>query len=302
MATPGSTGFESPILGGVDFNERRPLFYVTAVAAVLIVVFLRYVMASPVGLAFRGLRDNRKRLAALGYNPGAVTVAAFTVSGVAAGAGGVLSVWYNGAISPGSINITRIIELLVVVTIGGAIRIEGAFLGGAGRDAPAELRQRLHKPGGNARRGGIHHRGAVLAPRDSRALARGEISDTAGVRVTPQPNGGCGGRRLPDNSTGSRSTGGSAHNAPAPDRGRNNRMRRRKTTGVWRLLGVLVTLLLIAAACGGDDGEEATPPVTTAAPEPAPPPATTESAPADAGPIDEGSTDDTVTTPQRAMT
>ena len=125
----GFNGFESPVLGGVDFDERRPLFYVTAVAAVVVVVFLRYVMASPVGLAFRGLRDNRKRLAALGYNPGAVTVAAFGVSGVAAGIGGVLSVWYNGAISPGSINITRIIELLVVVTIGGAIRIEGAFLG-----------------------------------------------------------------------------------------------------------------------------------------------------------------------------
>ena len=125
----GFNGFESPIIGGVDFNERRPLFYVTAVAAVLVVILLRYVTGSPVGLAFRGLRDNRKRLSALGYNPAAVTIAAFGVSGVAAGIGGVLSVWYNGAISPGSIDITRIIELLVVVTIGGAIRIEGAFLG-----------------------------------------------------------------------------------------------------------------------------------------------------------------------------
>ena len=125
----GFNGFESPIVGGADFNERRPLFYVTAISAVLIVVFLRYVMDTPAGLAFRGLRDNRRRLAALGYNPAAVTIAAFGASGVAAGVGGVLSVWYNGAISPGSIDITRIIELLVVVTIGGAIRIEGAFLG-----------------------------------------------------------------------------------------------------------------------------------------------------------------------------
>ncbi len=125
----GFNGFESPVIGGIDFNDRRPLFYATAIAAVLVVVFLRYIMGTPAGLAFRGLRDNRRRLAALGYSPGAVTAAAFCVSGVAAGIGGVLSVWYNGAISPGSIDLARIIELLVVVMIGGAVRIEGAFLG-----------------------------------------------------------------------------------------------------------------------------------------------------------------------------
>ncbi|MYB24119.1 MAG: ABC transporter substrate-binding protein [Acidimicrobiia bacterium] len=77
-------------------------------------------------------------------------------------------------------------------------------------------------------------------------------------------------------------------------------MRQRKPTGVWRLLGVLVTLLLIAAACGGDEGEDATTQAPATAPEPAPapdapePPAppATESAPADAEPTGEGASDD----------
>ena len=125
----GFNGFDAPVVFGVDLGQRRPLFYVSAVVAVLVVAYFRLLMRTPAGLAYRGLRDNRKRLQALGYSTEAVTVSAFTAAGLAAGVGGVISVWYNGAISPGSIDITRIIELLIVVSIGGALRVEGAFLG-----------------------------------------------------------------------------------------------------------------------------------------------------------------------------
>lgn len=125
----GFNGFDAPILFGTDLGDRRPLFYFTAVTAVAVVAALRFVMASPAGLAYRAMRDNRKRFQALGYSAEATTVSAFAVAGFAAGIGGVISVWYNGAISPGSIDITRTIELLIVVTIGGALRIEGAFVG-----------------------------------------------------------------------------------------------------------------------------------------------------------------------------
>lgn len=125
----GFNGFDAPSLFGADLSEREPLFYISAVAAVAVVALFRLVMATPAGLAFNGLRDNRDRLQALGYSTAATTISAFAVAGFAAGIGGVISVWYNGAISPGSIDITRIIELLIVVMIGGTIRIEGAFLG-----------------------------------------------------------------------------------------------------------------------------------------------------------------------------
>ncbi|MCY4163589.1 MAG: branched-chain amino acid ABC transporter permease [bacterium] len=125
----GFNGFDAPIIKGVNLQEREPLFYVSAIAAVGVVILLRLVAQSPAGLAYRGLRDNRKRLSALGYSTAATTVSAFAVAGFSAGIGGVLAVWYNGAISPGSIDIARIIELLIVVTIGGTIRLEGAFLG-----------------------------------------------------------------------------------------------------------------------------------------------------------------------------
>ena len=125
----GFNGFDAPMLFGFDLNDRRPLFYVTAVAAVAVTALLRYVARTPAGLAYRGLRDNRRRLAALGYSTETTVVSAFVVAGVAAGLGGVISVWYNGAISPGSIDITRTIELLIIVMIGGTLRFEGAYIG-----------------------------------------------------------------------------------------------------------------------------------------------------------------------------
>jgi branched-chain amino acid transport system permease protein len=43
--------------------------------------------------------------------------------------GGVLLVWYNGSISPGTIDVTRTIYLLTIAVIGGLGRLEGAWVG-----------------------------------------------------------------------------------------------------------------------------------------------------------------------------
>jgi branched-chain amino acid transport system permease protein len=68
-------------------------------------------------------------MAALGYNVTAHRVAAFAFAGLVAACGGVLAVWYNGQIAPGSIDLTRTIDVLVVAVIGGLYRLEGAWVG-----------------------------------------------------------------------------------------------------------------------------------------------------------------------------
>ena len=40
-----------------------------------------------------------------------------------------LSVWYNGGISPGSVDLTRVLEILIIAVIGGLAFPEGAFIG-----------------------------------------------------------------------------------------------------------------------------------------------------------------------------
>ena len=42
---------------------------------------------------------------------------------------GVLSVWYNRRISPGSINLAQTIDVLIIAVIGGLYRLEGAWVG-----------------------------------------------------------------------------------------------------------------------------------------------------------------------------
>jgi branched-chain amino acid transport system permease protein len=54
---------------------------------------------------------------------------AFALAAFVAGVAGVLSVWYNRRISPGSINLEWTINILIIAVIGGLYRLEGAWIG-----------------------------------------------------------------------------------------------------------------------------------------------------------------------------
>jgi branched-chain amino acid transport system permease protein len=68
-------------------------------------------------------------MASLGYRVGFHQVMAFGVAGFIAAIGGVLSLWYNGGISPGSIGMTATVNILIVAVIGGLGHLRGAFVG-----------------------------------------------------------------------------------------------------------------------------------------------------------------------------
>jgi branched-chain amino acid transport system permease protein len=44
--------------------------------------------------------------------------------------GGILSVFYNRRISPGSIDLAQTIDILIIAVVGGLYRLEGAWVGG----------------------------------------------------------------------------------------------------------------------------------------------------------------------------
>ena len=81
------------------------------------------------GLAFQGVRDNPTRMKALGYNIVLIRTVAFGIGALIAGLAGVLNVWWNTQISPGTIDIGPLIFLLMIAIIGGLYRIEGAWIG-----------------------------------------------------------------------------------------------------------------------------------------------------------------------------
>ncbi len=128
----GYSGFNlvvPPQLFGVDWRQPVPFFYLTLGCAVLCYGAVSYVSRAPFGLALQGVRDNPRRMAALGFNVTAHRVAAYTFASVIASIGGILLVWQNAQIAPGTAGIPAVIDILVIAVVGGISRPIGAFIG-----------------------------------------------------------------------------------------------------------------------------------------------------------------------------
>lgn len=128
----GYTGFNlvvPPRLFGIDWRQPVPFYYLTLGCAVLCYGAVLYVSRTPFGLALQGVRDGPRRMAALGYNVTAHRIAAYTFASVIAAIGGILLVWQNAQISPGTVGIPAVIDILVIAVVGGIPRPIGPFIG-----------------------------------------------------------------------------------------------------------------------------------------------------------------------------
>ncbi len=125
----GINGVLAPSIGGISLLDRTNLYFAALLAAVLCYLGLRYLVRTPFGIALQGVRDDPLRMSALGFNVPLYRILAFVAGAFVAGVGGVFAVWYNVRISPGSIDLTRTVDVLVVSVIGGLYRLEGAFVG-----------------------------------------------------------------------------------------------------------------------------------------------------------------------------
>jgi branched-chain amino acid transport system permease protein len=125
----GVNNVELPGLVGDPVQDPAPLYFVTLVVAVAVFVALRGVSRTAFGLGFQGIRDEPARMRALGFHVTRHRALAFGLAAFVAAVGGILSVWYNRRISPGSINLAQTIDILIIAVIGGLYRLEGAWLG-----------------------------------------------------------------------------------------------------------------------------------------------------------------------------
>ncbi len=128
----GYTGFNRvvpPELFGVDWRQPVPFYYLTLCCAGLAYLAVQYVSRAPFGLALQGVRDNPRRMAALGFNVNAHRIAAYTLASIIAAVGGILLVWQNAQVAPGTAGIPVVIDILVIAVIGGLGRPIGPFIG-----------------------------------------------------------------------------------------------------------------------------------------------------------------------------
>jgi branched-chain amino acid transport system permease protein len=125
----GVNNLDLPGLVGDTVSNPAPRYLITLAVAVAVFVGLRGLSRTAFGLGLQGVRDEPARMRALGFDVIRHRTIAFGVAALIAGVAGILSVWYNRRISPGSINLAQTIDILIIAVIGGLYRLEGAWVG-----------------------------------------------------------------------------------------------------------------------------------------------------------------------------
>ncbi len=125
----GYAGVEPPTVFGVYWRDPVPFYYLSLAVAAGFLWAVFYASRSTFGLTLQAIRDNPRRMRALGFNVAFHRIFAYFLSGLIAGTAGVLMVWFNGRISPGSVSVDVVIDVLVIAVIGGLRHPIGPFLG-----------------------------------------------------------------------------------------------------------------------------------------------------------------------------
>ncbi len=125
----GFAGVEPPTLFGIYWRNPTPFYYLSLLIAALAFGAVMYISRSTFGLSLQAIRDNPRRMRSLGYNVTLHRIFAYFLSGIIAGAAGVLMVWFNGRISPGSVGVDVVIDILIIAVVGGLRHPIGPFLG-----------------------------------------------------------------------------------------------------------------------------------------------------------------------------
>lgn len=125
----GYAGIEPPVLFGIYWRDPTPFYYLSLAFAAFFFFMVLYGARSTFGLSLQAIRDNPRRMRAIGYDVTLHRIFAYFLAGIVAGTAGVLMVWFNGRISPGSVGVDVVIDILVIAVVGGMRHPIGPFIG-----------------------------------------------------------------------------------------------------------------------------------------------------------------------------
>ena len=162
------------------FDKNGVYFLLTLALAVLAVLVLRRLLFAPFGYAMRAGRDNPLRAEAIGIDVKRVHWLAFAVAGAVCGIGGGLFAFAKGSISPETISVSRSIDGLVMVLLGGIQTLTGPIVGASFfADAAGHGDARHRILARDARR--HHPRSGARLPAGHRRRGRGAVPQEARV-------------------------------------------------------------------------------------------------------------------------
>jgi branched-chain amino acid transport system permease protein len=132
--TGGNDGLQGvtmwPLFGRFDFDLYGYTAYTYALAILLLVVLLaRRLVHSPFGLSLRAIRENERRMPAIGAPSGARLHMVYTIAATIAGIAGGLLAQTTQFVSLGALSFERSAELIVILVLGGTGRLYGGIVG-----------------------------------------------------------------------------------------------------------------------------------------------------------------------------
>ena len=111
------------------FDKGWVYFLLTLILAVIAVLLLRRFLFAPFGYAMRAGRDSPLRAEAIGIDVKRVHWLGFAIAGGVCGVAGGLFAFAKGSISPETIGVSRSIDGLVMVLLGGIQTLTGPIVG-----------------------------------------------------------------------------------------------------------------------------------------------------------------------------
>jgi branched-chain amino acid transport system permease protein len=127
----GLSGVGRPMIASLDFSAPELIYVLVAVTFVLVALLVWGLVRSPYGRALIGIRENERRMRALGYDTARLRLSAFILAGTIAGIAGALSAYSTRFVSAQDAGLGNSVRVFVTVLVGGAGSLGGPIAGSA---------------------------------------------------------------------------------------------------------------------------------------------------------------------------
>jgi branched-chain amino acid transport system permease protein len=127
----GISGLTRPAPFGISLESPASFYWFVLVVAMVAFLMLAIFVSSAFGASLKGVRDQPRRMAALGFDPWLIRWITFIYAGFWGGISGLLYVYYHKYIHPTSLSTTSSAEALLGVIAGGSGTLSGPAVGAA---------------------------------------------------------------------------------------------------------------------------------------------------------------------------
>ena len=112
-----------------ELTDTNTLYYLVLVLLIGLLLFMSFLLRSPLGRALQGIRENEHRMAAIGYPVFRYKLAAFTLAGSLGGLAGYLFAVLNSSVNPELLSWHQSADVLLILILGGMGQLWGGVVG-----------------------------------------------------------------------------------------------------------------------------------------------------------------------------